>query len=103
MAEKQWPLEAAEVPDSYRPEVTEQQKREMRLLYAERSRRRIESLRLYEPLPFQESFHASNAKEVLIQAGTPVGKSLCAFVEDARAATGQDPYSKYPKENGVKV
>ena len=103
MPEKQWPLEPAEVPDSYRPEATEQQKREMRLLYAERSRRRIESLRLYEPLPFQEAFHASGAKEVLIQAGNQVGKSLCAFVEDARAATGQDPHNKYPKENGVMV
>jgi len=28
------------------------------------------------------------------------GKSLSTFVEDARAATGQDPYNKYPKENG---
>ena len=66
MAEKQWPLEAAEVPDSYRPEVTEQQKREMRLLYAERSRRRIESLRLYEPLPFQEAFHARTTTRVCL-------------------------------------
>lgn len=29
------------------------------------------------------------------------GKSLAAFAEDARAVTGQDPYGKYPKENGV--
>ena len=28
------------------------------------------------------------------------GKSLSTFVEDARAATGQDPYNKYPKEDG---
>jgi|GEM_PF-807582 len=28
------------------------------------------------------------------------GKSLSTFVEDARAATGQDPHNKYPKENG---
>jgi hypothetical protein len=29
------------------------------------------------------------------------GKSIAAFVEDARAVTGQDPYDKYPKENGI--
>lgn len=29
--------------------------------------------------------------------------SLAAFVEDARAVTGQDPYNKYPKKDGVLV
>jgi len=28
------------------------------------------------------------------------GKSLSTFIEDARAATGGDPYNKYPKEGG---
>lgn len=28
------------------------------------------------------------------------GKSLCAFVEDARAVTGTDPYKKYPEKDG---
>ncbi len=28
------------------------------------------------------------------------GKSLSTFIEDARAATGQDPYGKYPQEGG---
>ena len=28
------------------------------------------------------------------------GKSAATFIEDARAATGQDPYGKYPKEGG---
>ena len=98
------PQDAIQIPDvAYNSGVTEQQKREMRQLYAERSRRRLEALRLYEPLPFQERFHACHSKEVLIQAGNQVGKSLCAFVEDARAATGQDPHGKYPKENGVMV
>lgn len=97
--------EAMHIPDpvDYRQDVTEQQKQEMRLLYEERARRRVEALRLYEPLPFQDRFHSCKAKEVLIQAGNQVGKSLCAFVEDARAATGQDPYGKYPEENGIMV
>lgn len=36
-------------------------------------------------------------------AGVPnhnSGKSAASFIEDARAATGQDPYGKYPKEGG---
>ena len=65
MAEKQWPLEAAEVPDSYRPEVTEQQKREMRLLYAERSRRRIESLRLRDHTDSLRNFESTGDPEQL--------------------------------------
>ena len=92
------------IPDAvYNQHATEHQKAEVRALHAERARRRIEALRLYEPLPFQERFHSCPSKEVLIQAGNQVGKSLCAFVEDARAVTGQDPYEKYPKENGVLV
>ena len=36
-------------------------------------------------------------------AGVPnhnSGKSACTFIEDARAATGQDPHNKYAKEDG---
>ena len=83
--------------------ITEHQKAELRQLHAEKAKRDSEALRLYEPLPFQDSYHACTAKEVLLQAGNQVGKSLAAFVEDARAATGQDPYGKYPKENGIMV
>jgi len=83
--------------------ITEHQRANIRRLHAEKARRDSEALKLYEPLPFQDKFHSSQAKEVLIQAGNQVGKSLCAFVEDARAATGQDPYEKYPKENGIMV
>jgi len=83
--------------------ITEYQKANIRQLHVEKARRESEALRLYEPLPFQDQYHACHAKEALIQAGNQVGKSLCAFVEDARAATGQDPYGKYPKENGIMV
>jgi len=83
--------------------TTEHEKKEIRRLAAELARRKIESLRVYEPLPFQERFHACTAKEALIQAGNQVGKSLAAFVEDARAATGQDPFKKYPEKDGIMV
>ena len=97
------PNEPKSVPSVYNERATDQEIKEMREMVAERSKRRSEALRLYEPLPFQERFHQSNAKEVLIQAGNQVGKSLVAFAEDARAVTGQDPYNKYPKENGILV
>ena len=83
--------------------VTEHQKQEFRALHREKLRRDCEALRLYEPLPFQDAFHSCMAKEALLQAGNQVGKSLAAFVEDARAATGKDPYGKYPKEDGIMV
>jgi len=40
---------------------------------------------------------------VLVIGGNRSGKSLCTFVEDARAVTGQDPFDKYPKKDGVLV
>lgn len=64
------------------------------------AQRRIEALRLYEPMPLQEEFHKCVASERLVIGGNRSGKSACSFVEDARAATGADPHGKYPKEDG---
>jgi hypothetical protein len=69
----------------------------------ELAKRDIEALNLYEPLPFQEQFHACKARYAAIVAGNQVGKSLAAFVEDARAVTGQDPHNKYPKKDGLLI
>lgn len=69
------------------------------LLY-ERIRRDNESLRLYVPLDFQETFHASHAPERSLRAANRAGKTLSAAVEFARAVTGQDPHAKYPKTAG---
>ena len=79
------------------------QEKEARAIAAELARRDQESLKLYEPHKIQKLFHQQRACEVLFQAGNRVGKSLAGFVEDARAVTGQDPYKKYPDENGVLV
>lgn len=65
--------------------------------------REREALKLYEPLPFQESFHKATAKEVVLQKGNRAGGSVAGFVEVARAVTGQDPYNKYPKEGGTAI
>jgi hypothetical protein len=80
--------------------VTEQARSELKSLLDELDKRKVETLRLYEPSAFQEKFHACTSREVLIQGGNRVGKSIAAFVEDARAATNQDPHHKYP-DKGV--
>lgn len=59
-----------------------------------------EALRLYEPLPIIDRFHACNLDERLLRGSNRAGKTLGAAVEMARAVTGQDPYGKYPLTNG---
>ncbi len=44
--------------------------------------------------------HKCKASEVLVIGGNRSGKSLSTFMEDARAVTNQDPYSKYPEKDG---
>lgn len=67
---------------------------------AERARRRIESLNLYEPMPIQMAFHASQSRTRLLRGSNRGGKTLPAAVEVARAVCGVDPYRKYPKMDG---
>jgi hypothetical protein len=85
------------------PSLTEFQKDSLKELQNELRERKVEALRLYRPNENQEKIHACPASEVLVIGGNRSGKSLCTFVEDARAVTGQDPYDKYPKENGILV
>ncbi len=85
------------------PVMSEFQKDAIRELQSEIKDRQLEALRLYQPNPNQEKIHSTSASEVLVIGGNRSGKSLCTFVEDARAVTGQDPHDKYPKENGILV
>ena len=62
--------------------------------------REAEALRIYEPLPMQDAFHRCTAREVLARGSNRSGKTTTAMTEVARAATAQDPYGKYPLENG---
>jgi hypothetical protein len=66
----------------------------------ELAKRKIEGLRLYEPMPEQERFHASNARIRILRGSNRGGKTLPAAVEVARAVTGNDPHSKYPAIDG---
>jgi hypothetical protein len=80
--------------------ITQHRLVQMREMQAELSSRRLEALRLYEAMSTQEVIHASMASERIVLGGNRSGKSLCTFVEDARAATGQDPFGKYPERDG---
>ncbi len=85
------------------PSLTQYERDSIRELQNEIRERQLEALRLYRPNPNQEAIHACRASEVLVIGGNRSGKSLSTFVEDARAVTGQDPYDKYPKQNGILV
>lgn len=69
-------------------------------LIAELASRRMDSLRLYTPLPKQLEFHQSRARHRLVRGSNRSGKTLSAAAEIARAVTGQDPFRKYPLEGG---
>ena len=85
------------------PSLTQFERDELKNLQNELRERKIEALKLYRPNPNQEEIHRCRASEVLVIGGNRSGKSLCTFVEDARAVTGQDPFGKYPKEDGILV
>ncbi|NJL70167.1 MAG: hypothetical protein HC888_00535 [Candidatus Competibacteraceae bacterium] len=69
-------------------------------ILSEMARRRIESLRLYEPLPLQQVFHKSTAYERVVRGSNRSGKTLSAAVEISRAVLGLDPFRKYPLQDG---
>ena len=87
-------------PDAPIGGLTQHALGQMKDVQAALSERRLEALRLYIPMPKQEDFHKCMSSERLVIGGNRSGKSACSFVEDARAATGQDPHGKYPKEGG---
>ena len=94
------PIPPPEIPKPDAPVVSQHQIQQLREVQAELASRRLEALRLYRPMPHQEEFHKCMASERIVLGGNRGGKSLAVAVEMARAVTGQDPYEKYPKENG---
>jgi hypothetical protein len=87
-------------PDAPIGGLTQHALSEMKDVQSALAERRLEALRLYVPMPRQDEIHKCIASERIVLGGNRAGKSLCVAVEAARAATGQDPYGKYPKENG---
>lgn len=101
MTDDELPLLPGERPEMFGPDyVTPNDAAHARAVIAELARRKIEALRLYEPLPEQQRFHADGRRTRLVRGSNRGGKTLPAAVEIARAVTGQDPYGKYPKEDG---
>ena len=90
-------------PDAPIGGLTQHALGQMKDVQAELSERRLEALRLYVPMPRQDEIHKCMASERIVIGGNRAGKSLCVAVEAARAVTGQDPYGKYPKEDGTLV
>ena len=74
---------------------------ELRKILTKIALRKLEGLRLYKPMPFQQAFHESMALERIIRGGNRAGKTFSAAVEIARAVTGQDPLNRYPKRDGI--
>lgn len=70
---------------------------EQRRILMEIAARQCETLKLYRPMPGQQLFHASMAKERIIRAGNRGGKTMAAAAEVARAVTMQDPWNRYPE------
>lgn len=91
--ERLLPKEFTQGGESFRKQVADTAK--------EAAERQMEALRLYEPQPLQEQYHACRAKECVMLKGNRTGGTLAACVEVARAVTGQDPYDKYPKTDGI--
>jgi hypothetical protein len=72
----------------------------IRRLLVEKARRKIEALRLYEPMPEQLRFHLCTTRQRIVRGSNRSGKTLAAAVEFARCVTGQDPMGKFPRTDG---
>jgi hypothetical protein len=102
----QFPDDSPSIPPVIPPQPPGQRLPEVELkvrqaaILAEWARRQSESLRLYEPLPMQQRFHASDTMIRLLPGSNRAGKTLAAGVEVARAVTGTDPGKKYPLKDG---
>lgn len=98
------PIEEPEIPeDETLGDLSISESEELRAALAELASREVEALRLYEPMPEQERFHASQSPTRIVIGGNRGGKTLATMVEVARAVTGQDPHRKYSPGNGIAI
>jgi hypothetical protein len=97
--------EGSEIPDSvdrgFDTLATEWKRDRIRDLARMIATRRMETLRLYEPMPSQLAFHKSIAPERIIRGSNRSGKTSAVVAEIAWAATGTHPYQAYPKTGAV--
>lgn len=81
-----------------KPALASDEAAALKSLILEGLRRKIDGLRLYRPMPLQQSFHECHCREKLARGANRSGKSTMAAVEVARAVTGKD--ERYP-ETGI--
>lgn len=71
---------------------------ELRRIAHEIVLRKMQALRIYEPLPVQKEFHDCDAKVRLLRGSNRAGKTLVAAVECARIVLGKHP--AFPAKDG---
>lgn len=71
---------------------------EIRRIAHEITLRKMQSLRLYEPLPIQAEFHKCKSKVRLLRGSNRAGKTIVAAAEFARIVLGQ--HEGFPKRDG---
>ena len=62
--------------------------------------RQREALNHYQAMPSGQEAHECRAPWRIVDGSNRSGKTLWGAIEVARAATGRDPYNKYPARNG---
>lgn len=80
--------------------ITGYRARQYQRILVELARRKIESPRLYRPLPLALGFHKSNAPERIVWGSNRSGKTQAAEMEMVWAISGTHPYLPYPKSGG---
>lgn len=86
-----------DVPQDVHAALSDLERIRLRKAVREKMSRSIEPTRLYEPLPNQLSFHASQAKERILRGSNRAGKTLAAGMELAWLLSNRHPHIDYPK------
>lgn len=86
------PVPGAQPPDlpPVEPGVSRAEIDALRRIAHEITFRRMQPLRLYEPLPHQKEFHDCNARVRLLRGSNRSGKTLTTAIEFAKAVMGED-------------
>lgn len=75
--------------------------REVMHLFAALAERRMEALRIFEPLPQQKAFLGSKCRQRIAYGSNRATKTTACAVDCARIVTGQDPHKRCPEKNGI--
>lgn len=96
-------MSSSGLPLNPRPPWSARPHAETLALLSELKRKKMDALSVYQPLPFQERYHACKAQSAILMKSNRAGGSLAGFMEDARAVRCCDPHDKYDKSGGLLV